>query len=276
MDTIKTADSLHHAGSLMLSKSKPLTPPTIRKPRAAYINGFVDAKPAAAPEMPLSMKRKSMFRAGTSAVARMSVCLSGAGARKSVFNLGDNEESRCDIAKQLLTCAAHKDAPHGKLLSQLQVLFDTIDSNGDGSLDIEEFVESMVLLCVAKTPDEAVAMFLKADTDHSGAIRFEVFKKWLVQKWGSLQPEVMLERVNNGITTVKKIRPQTPAKAALTAADAQADLVRLKAQLDTKGAIEAKKHMITRINKSRSEKNEQVLIRARSSPAMLSRFSTSS
>eukprot|EP00929_Paragymnodinium_shiwhaense_P058173 TRINITY_DN29131_c0_g1_i1.p1 TRINITY_DN29131_c0_g1~~TRINITY_DN29131_c0_g1_i1.p1 ORF type:complete len:259 (-),score=29.89 TRINITY_DN29131_c0_g1_i1:61-837(-) len=192
---------------------------------------------------------------GTDRLRRFSIAMggNGAGMRKSVslaaLKADGEAEERCDIAKAILACAHHRDAPQAQLLDLMQDLFDVMDRNKDATVDVDEFVSAQLVLRPNCPPERAVAMFFAADKENLGCIRFETFKKWQVKSWGSMAPASMVDTCTAWISTLKKhygddADDDKPVRAPVEDADATA--FRRRSLLDAKGAVAAKEHMLQR------------------------------
>lgn len=63
-------------------------------------------------------------------------------------------------------------------LAELRETFTFNDTNGDGVLDLDEFVRLMVALEAGMTLEEARIGFDEIDADRDGAIGFDEFVAW--------------------------------------------------------------------------------------------------
>lgn len=78
----------------------------------------------------------------------------------------------------------HADSMQGMIDGDLQQLFQAYDLDGNGHVDIDEFMEAQLLLQGGdvQKPSIAVKNFLAADAGKSGFLSFEAFRTWQLKE----------------------------------------------------------------------------------------------
>ncbi|HUF74070.1 MAG TPA: EF-hand domain-containing protein [Gammaproteobacteria bacterium] len=70
--------------------------------------------------------------------------------------------------------------PTDEQIEELRESFEYNDLNGDGKIELDEFLDMLEALDTGVNRDEAKIGFQEIDTDHDGVISFHEFMDW----WG--------------------------------------------------------------------------------------------
>lgn len=67
---------------------------------------------------------------------------------------------------------------------EVRHLFDKLDEDGDGAIDVREFKHLLAAAGLPPDTDAVVAAIQSVDRDHDGTLSWTEFRKW----WGDLKP----------------------------------------------------------------------------------------
>eukprot|EP00929_Paragymnodinium_shiwhaense_P109967 TRINITY_DN76617_c0_g1_i1.p1 TRINITY_DN76617_c0_g1~~TRINITY_DN76617_c0_g1_i1.p1 ORF type:complete len:353 (-),score=59.76 TRINITY_DN76617_c0_g1_i1:148-1206(-) len=109
-------------------------------------------------------------------------------------------------------------ARQSDLYKMLLRLFEAYDSNGNGDIDIDEFMQAQLILQPEK---QALASFLKADWEKEGSIRFDAFKRWQVREMKGLAPHELVPHMQlkldkiQGVHVEKQVVPLSRSRPSV-------------------------------------------------------------
>jgi Ca2+-binding EF-hand superfamily protein len=64
-------------------------------------------------------------------------------------------------------------------ISEMKEIFESIDEDGSGSIEFDEFSGLMLKMDHARPPDVLRVQFAAIDTNHDGRISVDEFRTWL-------------------------------------------------------------------------------------------------